>query len=39
MFLGNFFHTFSFDNYETVLNGFIAIENGKVSILTPINIR
>lgn len=31
VFFGNFFHTISFDQFETVFDGFIAVEAGKVS--------
>lgn len=31
VFSGNFFHCLSFDESESVLNGFIAVEDGKVS--------
>lgn len=30
VFFGNFFHCLSFDESESVLNGFIAVEDGKV---------
>lgn len=31
IFFGNFFHSLSFSEFESVFNGFIAVENGKVN--------
>lgn len=31
VFFGNFYHTLSLEKCQSVLDGFIAIENGKVS--------
>lgn len=30
VFFGNFFHNLSFDESESILDGFIAVEDGKV---------
>lgn len=30
VFYGNFFHNLSFEESETILDGFIAVEDGKV---------
>lgn len=30
VFFGNFFHNLSFEKSESILDGFIAVENGKV---------
>lgn len=30
VFFGNIFHSLSFTESQTILNGFIAVENGKV---------
>jgi hypothetical protein len=31
VYFGNFFHNLSFEKSETILNGFIAVEDGKVN--------
>lgn len=38
VFFGKFFHTLSFKESESVLDGFIAVENGKVSNLSIFDI-
>lgn len=32
VYLGNFFHSLSYDESASVLDGFIAVEDGKVRI-------
>lgn len=32
VYFGNFFHSLSFDESASVLDGFIAVEDGKVSV-------
>lgn len=33
VYFGNFFHSLSFDEFESVISGFIAVEDGKVIII------
>lgn len=39
VYFGNFFHNLSFEKSEVILNGFIAVEDGKVKICETVKMK